>query len=429
MSTVVCIGLTPLFSANEQLFNVARKGLGSSAGVIALESGAIILFASAMVLLGALIATLVYFLFFKNPAQPAASPPLSEENNQRDENQERANIINRAILNAIPSPVFVLRDDGEFIQVNPAAEKLSESLRLAGRLPSKIQHILEECRKDQSHYMPQDPQDALVFRINDEEVYFLPRIFRVDSGTDSVAGWAVLLHNVSRIRWLDDMKTNYIATVSHDIKTPLTCIRMVLLLLLEERSAQLDPTQRILITSASEDCERLLATVNRLLALSLAESGALHLNLVPLSLQSTIGDMFHKFEKAAQDAGIKLRLEGNTESFPKVLADPVRLAEVMENLMSNAINHSPKGGEIIIRITKLEAEYIRLSVIDQGEGVPIASQHRIFDRFYRAPGQGPQGLGLGLFISRDIMTAHEGRIGLLDRTENLTEFFIDVPIA
>jgi two-component system, NtrC family, sensor histidine kinase KinB len=84
---------------------------------------------------------------------------------------------------------------------------------------------------------------------------------------------------------------------------------------------------------------------------------------------------------------------------------------------------------ITLRLSKPDAIHVRVTVEDQGPGVPEASQGRIFERFYRAPGQKHQGAGLGLFISREIMRAHEGRIGLLERKGNATEFYIDVPIA
>jgi two-component system, NtrC family, sensor histidine kinase KinB len=401
-------------------------------------STAITLVVSAMMLLGTATVLTLRFRPHGTPPLPLASTPnlpspdsSSPPSSPPEPPTEDAisNSIHREILKAIPSPVFVLGDAGDFLQINPAAEELSEDLNMVGRLPTRLQHIIEECKKNHSHFMPQDPQDALVFRIRNEEVYFLPRVFRLEAGPDCIPAWAVLLHNVSRIRWLDDMKTNYIASVSHEIKTPLTCIRMVLLLLLEERSGKLDPTQLTLVTSASEDCERLLATVNSLLALSLAESGATHLNRIPISLESCVEGLSERIASSANSRGIKLRIEGTDQAFPKVLADPVRLAEVVGNLVSNAINHSPPDGEIRIRISKPDAEFIRLSVIDQGIGVPEASQSRIFERFYRAPDQPNKGLGLGLFISRDIMTAHEGRIGLMDRNGNTTEFYIDVPIA
>jgi two-component system, NtrC family, sensor histidine kinase KinB len=234
---------------------------------------------------------------------------------------------------------------------------------------------------------------------------------------------------VSRIRWLDDMKTNLLSTVSHEIKTPLTGIRMVLHLLLEERSTPLDEMQKIMVTSANEDCERLLVTLNTLLDLSRAESGATHLSRVPMAIRDSVARATRLYASAAAAKDIDLQVEGDHPDAPEVLADPVRLDEVLNNLVSNAIRHSPQGGKIVVRQSKPDSEHLRVSVIDQGAGVPEASQSRIFERFYRAPGQKCDGVGLGLFISREIMRAHEGRIGLMERTEDVTEFYIDVPIA
>jgi signal transduction histidine kinase len=139
--------------------------------------------------------------------------------------------------------------------------------------------------------------------------------------------------------------------------------------------------------------------------------------------------MSGRLGEAAARRSLALRIDRGAEDSPKVLADVARLSEVVSNLVANAIEHSPESGEIVLKLSKPDGGHIRLSVIDQGPGVPQASQSRIFERFYRAPGQEGRGLGLGLFICRDIMTAHEGRIGLLERNNNLTEFFIDVPIA
>lgn len=348
---------------------------------------------------------------------------------ESDDNLMRADQLNRAILEAIPSPVFVVRDDNTIIRINRAAENLTENPETHGRLSVKIQRIIDECREARTSFLPQEPQDAILFRIHEEEFYYLPRVFRFDTGIPSLSGWAILLHNVSRIRWLDDMKTNLLATISHEIRTPLTGIRMALLLLLEERVNPLDDKQRTLISSASGDCERLLATLNNLLDLSRVENGATDLERVPHAIQESVARVAQLYAGAAAARNIGLQIEGYEARLPAVLADPIRLDEVLNNLVSNAIKHSPDGGEVILRLTEEEAGHVRVLVIDQGPGVPEGSRDRIFERFYRAPGQQHQGAGLGLFISREIMNAHDGRIGLLERSGNSTEFFIDVPIA
>lgn len=344
---------------------------------------------------------------------------------ETEERVMRTNLVNRAILEAIPSPVFVLGDDGKILQINPAAEALTEELGVANRLPAKIQRILDESG---ANHLPDDPREALLFRIGEREHYYLPRIFSFTSEDGVHSGRAVLLHNVTRIRWLDDMKTNLLSTVSHEVKTPLTGIRMVLHLLLEERSGKLSPIQKTMVSSANDDCERLLGTLNSLLDLSRAESGTTHLERVPVGLTDALRRSERLFSSKASERHVEIKVESNGH-LPDVSADPVRLDEVINNLVSNAIKHSPDGGTVTLRTSQPDADHMRVSVIDQGPGVPEEAQSRIFERFFRAPGQETDGVGLGLFICREIMRAHEGRIGLRERTEDQTEFFIDVPLA
>ena len=455
-----------IIDLTENLMTLSEERLFSGSSRLGEEFGKNTLFVVTLVVLGTVIAALIYFQLVRHLVDPVASlhrsieeirkgnfeltlpepsrgsefalvtsafndmaAELKVRRGESDENLKRANMVNTAILEAIPSPVFVLSDESGIVQINPAAEKLTESLGLTGRLPLKIQRILDECRETSAHFLPEDPREALLFRVNEEEFYFLPRIFRFNSEVKADSGWAILLHNVSRIRWLDDMKTNLLSTVSHEIKTPLTGIRMVLHLLLEQRSNHLDEMQKIMVSSANDDCERLLATLNTLLDLSRAESGATHLSKVPMNLQDSVARTARLYNGAAAKKNVLLEIEEGEKDFPEILADPLRLDEVMNNLVSNAIKHSPPGGKVVVRQSKPDAEHLRVSVIDQGPGVSESSQSRIFERFYRAPGQKADGVGLGLFISREIMRAHEGRIGLCERTANLTEFYIDVPIA
>ncbi len=424
------------------------------------------LFVSTLVLLGTAIAFIIYFQLVRHLVDPVVRLQLSideirkgnfeltlpepgegsefrsvvsafndmaselrQRRGETDEHLMRANLVNRAILEAIPSPVFVLGDDTNIVQINPAAEDLTEKLGVSGRLPIKIQRILDECKKTGAHLLPEDPREALLFRVHEEEFYYLPRIFRFVSEDEKNSGWAILLLNVSRIRWLDDMKTNLLSTVSHEIKTPLTGIRMVLHLLLEERASKLDSMQHTMVTSASEDCERLLVTLNTLLDLSRAESGTTHLARIPLDIHENATRAARLYQGNASAKGCRIDVRNPEGSLPEVFADPVRLDEVLNNLVSNAVKHSPENSPITIICAKAGAEFIRVSVIDKGPGVPEDSQARIFERFFRAPDQTHDGVGLGLFISREIMRAHEGRIGLMERHSDQTEFYIDVPIA
>ena len=450
---------------SEGVIALAEEKMLLSSRILSDEAGKNTIFVATLVLLGTAIAILIYFQLVRHLVDPviglkrsieeirkgnfelslpetgldsefravtSAFNDMAAELHQRrgetDDRLMRTNLVNRAILEAIPSPVFVLGEDGRILQINPAAENLTESLGVAGRLPAKIQHILGQTDEAGTNHLPDDPREALLFRVDDKEFYYLPRIFRFSSEDGEHSGRAVLLHNVTRIRWLDDMKTNMLSTVSHEIKTPLTGIRMVLHLLLEERSGDLTDVQRTMISSANSDCERLLVTLNGLLDLSRAESGATHLDRVPTSLSDAFSRAGRLFGARAEEKGLVFRLD-IPENLPDVNADPLRLDEVMNNLVSNAIKHSPEGGTVTFSVSRPDKKFLRASVTDDGPGVPESVQGRIFERFFRAPGQATDGVGLGLFISREIMRAHEGRIGLLERADQKTEFYIDVPLA
>jgi signal transduction histidine kinase/HAMP domain-containing protein len=454
-----------LTDLSENVISLAEERLFLGASQIREEKAKNTLFVVTLVSLGTAIAILIYFQLVRHLVDPVVGLKRSIDEIRRgnfeltlpepagdsefrgvaaafndmaaelrlrrgetDERLMRTNLVNRAILEAIPSPVFVLDRENRILQLNPAAEHLTEGLGVAGRLPAKIQRILDEAAAAGTNHLPEDPREALLFRVDEREFYYLPRIFSFTSEDGVESGRAVLLHNVTRIRWLDDMKTNLLSTVSHEIKTPLTGIRMVLHLLLEDRAGNLSGRQQTMISSASEDCERLLATLNTLLDLSRAESGTTHLDRRAIPLPDALQRAERLFLPKATEKGIAFRREIPAE-VPDVLADPLRLDEVINNLISNAIKHSPPGGTITLRITRPDGDHLRASVLDEGAGVPAAAQDRIFERFFRAPGQQGDGVGLGLFISREIMRAHEGRIGLRDRTGNQTEFYLDVPLA
>ena len=446
--------------AEERLFNASKA--------LADESGKNTAFLATLVVLGTAIAVLIYFQLLRHLVDPVVglrdsmeqvsmgnfeqSLPIPSSGSEfssviqtfnsmaeelrvrrldTDERLFKKALVNRALLSAIPSPVYVLDVQGNTVQVNPAAETLNEALGIGTRLPGKVLKLFRNCQDQGINHMPEDPREALLFRIGDDEHYFLPRIFRftADQGDERrYSGWAILLHDVTRIRWLDDMKTNMLSTVSHEIKTPLTGIRMVLHLLLEKETGALSEMQQTMISSAKDDCERLLTTLNLLLDISRAESGSTHLELRPTDLTKLAEQSVGLFQSNASASGVSMEIQAD-EKLPQVLADPMRISEVIHNLVSNAIKHCPPKGKVDIRLSRFGADHVRLSVFDDGPGVPEDCEERIFERFYRAPGQSTDGIGLGLFISREIMRAHEGRIGLAEKTEKhpRTEFFIDVP--
>jgi signal transduction histidine kinase len=223
------------------------------------------------------------------------------------------------------------------------------------------------------------------------------------------------------------MKSDLIATACHEIKTPLTGIRMVLHLLLERNVGDLTPLQLEMIQAARDDCERLLLTLDSLLDLSRMESGREQLDLRPVAAREILEKTRDAFLAQADARGITLQVE-TEESLPRLLADRVRIGHVIGNFASNALKFAPEGSMIRL-VAEKTPERIRLSVIDSGPGIPQPHHARIFDKFFRLPGQPASGAGLGLSIAREIVQAHDGRVGVESEPHVATRFFCELPIA
>jgi len=347
---------------------------------------------------------------------------------ESDENLAISHLRNRAILAGFPSPIFILNEELGLVETNPEAESFLESMALGARLPSKVSELVTSCRDQAEDHLPEDLSEALLFRINDREHFFLPRIFHMEGEDGLGRGWAIVLADVTRFRWLDDMRMDALATVSHEIKTPLTGIRMVLHLLSEGKTGTLNETQGEMVESAMGDCERLLGTLENLLQLSSTASGAGELNLSAIS-PATLNEVgIATFEHLAKERGISIQ-QAVPKTLPEIYGDEMRLHEVFSNLISNAIKHSPKNGTIRISAHKRGSDHIRFEVTDEGHGIPEAAQSRIFEKFYRAPDQTVDGIGLGLAITREIVRAHGGNIGFTSPPGGPTTFHFEIPIA
>jgi NtrC-family two-component system sensor histidine kinase KinB len=207
----------------------------------------------------------------------------------------------------------------------------------------------------------------------------------------------------------DEIKKDLFSTISHQLKTPLTSIRMALHLLLEENVGGLNEKQADLLVSAREESERLNGIIEDLLDIRRLESGSVKLSLTPVSPHDLIEEATGPLFRLAQDKGIRLEIDLPAD-LPDVCADRSRILYVFTNLLANAIKYSPIGS--VVRLSaKMDGEKVLFSVSDNGCGIPKKYQKRIFEKFFRVPGQSTTaGAGLGLSIAKEIITAHNGQI-------------------
>jgi signal transduction histidine kinase len=331
-----------------------------------------------------------------------------------------------ATLTSAPDPLFLVSREGAVEVRNPAAEELSELKEFAGGFPPEIAGHLSSVLSTEEHYVPQDYGRAVTFRVGREDRHYLPRILAIGDKLTEFKGAAVILQDVTKFRLLDDAKTNLVGTVSHELKTPLTGLRMAVYLLLEKTMGPLAPAQRELLESARDDADRLLRILDSLLDLTRLEAGASALERSPIPVKALIGPIADEARAFISAAGqtLEVRLD---PSLGDVNVDANRLRHVFINLLSNASKYSPAAGVITLSADPAPEGYVRFAVRDQGEGIPPEALPHLFDRFYRVPGRSKPGAGIGLAIAREIVVAHGGSITCSSTLGSGSEFHFLVP--
>jgi signal transduction histidine kinase len=339
------------------------------------------------------------------------------------------NQVIRALLTTLPYPLFILDEHDRISRLNPAAETLMANLGTGNNLPHQVKRQLVDASRAGLDYPIDDLKQAILFRIDEQEAYFLPRIFPIVLEDKTFAGRAVMLVDVTRFRWLDEVKTDLLATLSHEIKTPLTGIRLVLHLLLEQRTGKLSTSQEELVMTGCNECERLLKTLKSILDLARMESGQHQLDLAPVSPAQLAQDAYHHFLEFFEQSALHLELD-IAPDLPEVSVDGTRISLVLTNFLSNALKYSFAGTDVELRAAQINEHFVRFSVSNRGPGLSDLEQAKVFDKFYRSDNQSVrEGVGLGLSIARQIVQAHDGRIGVKSELNARTEFFCDLPVA
>jgi len=321
----------------------------------------------------------------------------------------RAQRTMEATLTSTPDPVFVVSKNGEVELKNPAAEMLAAAPEFAGGFPVPLRQPLAEVLASGNHYLPAGYDHVVTLRLGHEDRHYLPRILAVGDALTGFGGAAILLQDVTKFRLLDDAKNNLVGTVSHELKTPLTGLRMAVYLLLEQNLGQLSSAQRELLETARDDTDRLLRILNDLLDLSRLEGGAAALNRTPERVDGLLATMIGEIRPLIEAAGQRLEVS-IAAGADTVSVDRDRLRHVFINLLTNASKYSPEGSRIILYSEPAPDGFVKFGVRDNGPGIPPESLPHVFEKFYRVPGQTKKGAGLGLAIAREIVVAHGGSI-------------------
>jgi signal transduction histidine kinase len=316
-------------------------------------------------------------------------------------------------INSCTDPVAVFGLDGRVDLCNRAAER-SFGLRPGWGLPEgplsclalRLGPVLEKGER----YEPEAYGAALRLEHQGAPRYILPRLQPVVDAAGRIVGAVLVLADVTGLRRLDEMKSSLLATVSHELKNPLTSLRMAAHLLQEDAQRGRIGREAALLAAIKEGADRLHGALEGLMDLGRLESGDL-LKLEVRPAEALVQGLAEPLRPVLEAQGLRLELslEGG---LPDVAVDPGRLGHVLSNLVDNAVRHSPVGGVVTVGAER-DGSGVRLWVRDQGPGVPEPFRQQVFERFFRVPGQEPgTGLGLGLAIAREIAELHGGSLSL-----------------
>jgi signal transduction histidine kinase len=342
----------------------------------------------------------------------------------------------QATVDSFPDPVIVIDTEGYVEVANPAARRLlgvlpkqhRQAVAAIWQPPEPLRQPLADALRDQRDYAPEGFDHVILLGSNGRENAMLPRILAIRDANGNTLGAAVLLQDVTRLRLLDQVKSNLVATASHELKTPLTGVRLAVHLLLEENVGPLTPKQVELLLDARENCERLLAMVNNLLDLARLEQGVHQLNTQAVRPESLLRGAADAIRSRAEDQGIEIVLD-IPPGLPAVAVDATRLNNALQNLLDNALTYTDRGGRITLKATSTDGS-VALSVADTGVGISAEHVPHVFEKFFRVPGQSRgHGTGLGLAIVHEIVAAQGGTITCESAPNQGTIFRITLPIA
>jgi len=310
----------------------------------------------------------------------------------------------------LPEVLAVADPDG-IIEVATEGAKtafgLNPGMDISSAPVERLAALFHEAVRTARPAVPADGRTLIQKFIDGEERYFKPKAVPILDAEKQPSGVILLLEDVTQQRRQEELKKGVIATVSHQLKTPLTSIRMAIHLLLDERVGHLTEKQAELLLAAREEGERLYSIIEKLLQISRIESGKLETEWATVSPHELAFEAVEPFRRAAQDHGVALTVN-LPEDLPPVQADGLLINHVFANLLSNALKYTEPGCKVTIS-ARADEEFVRFSVTDTGKGIPSQYLQRILDQFFRVPGQETgSGAGLGLAIVKQIVDAHGG---------------------
>ncbi len=333
------------------------------------------------------------------------------------------------IIASLNDGLMVFDKDNKLSLMNLQSEKLFgvEKEKIIGKAVSDFFHTSE--LRPLAYLLGRDIKRLFreELKVGDSfilEISTIPLIARGRS-----MGNVVVMHDVSREKTVERMKTEFVSVAAHQLRTPLSAIKWTLKMLLDGDLGKISSEQREFIEKTYESNERMIRLINDLLNVSRIEEGRYLYKKVPYDMTELTQSLIDSYEDEAKKRKIEIEFIKPKESLPQAMIDVEKMGLALQNLIDNAIKYTPEKGKVTVGIDYDKKEIV-VYVKDTGIGIPESQQERIFSKFYRGSNvlkRETEGSGLGLFITRNVIEAHEGKVWFESELGKGTTFFFSIP--
>ena len=342
----------------------------------------------------------------------------------------------RSILDQSPDAFFIFSDSHSPTYLSPSASKLYSQSNLRNQLPAEITARFEKTLQTGESYLSRDINDAVRITVDGEDRWYLIHTFPFDAPdsrdfnyerVQNVLSIAAIFQDATVLRLSYSVRKDLLATVSHELKTPITSVRMALYLLLDQNVGPLNEMQKELLETARDDVNRQLSTIEHLLDLSRIEDTLGKLDESSVNIGQIISESIDAHTELALASDSVLRQQHSDENIV-VTGDSEKLRIALNNLILNAIKYAGPGSEVVVRAER-KGSICRVEVADNGPGIDSRFVDQIFGAYTRgADTLSVKGSGLGLKISKDMIEAHDGTIGCESTLGEGSIFFFEIPV-
>ena len=338
------------------------------------------------------------------------------------------------IIDSIPNGIVVTNAEGRVVLMNPAFRRLLNLDATMDSGASISAYIADEglCNLvleiSSGRHVDFDDIPAHEFSVGDDR-FFMARGRPVLGERKACLGAVVTIVDITNMKVLDRLKSEFVAKVSHELRSPLSTIHEQLALVINDLMGQLSASDEHLLSRAKEKTQGLISTIGDLLDLSRIESGSTQQEPKPVQLEDLLGNIVDFLGTRARNKQQTLVLERPETPLPTIKADPLALESIFGNLITNAINYTQDGGHITVR-ADMTGINLRIRVIDNGFGIEERFLEKIFERFFRVKNDKTRyitGTGLGLPIVKGLVEALKGRISVESEADKGTTFTVLLP--